>query len=89
MGATFPRGDSVGESEIVIRLKVPEEWDEATLFLVKRKLLVEITKELQERIEEAKKFEEILRKVRIKNQEEAKKLENEVKEALAQRYRGS
>ncbi|WP_456368177.1 hypothetical protein [Thermococcus sp.] len=53
------------------------------------KLLVEITKELQERIEEAKKFEEILRKVRIKNQEEAKKLENEVKEALAQRYRGS
>ncbi len=68
MGATFPRGDSVGESE---------------------KLLVEITKELQERIEEAKKFEEILRKVRIKNQEEAKKLENEVKEALAQRYRGS
>ncbi|WP_297476101.1 hypothetical protein [Thermococcus sp.] len=79
----------MGESEIVIRLKVPEEWDEATLFLVKRKLLVEITKELQERIEEAKKFEEILRKVRIKNQEEAKKLENEVKEALAQRYRGS
>ena len=79
----------MGESEIVIRLKVPEEWDEATLFLVKRKLLVEITKELQERIEEAKKFEEILRKVRIENQEEAKKLENEVKEALAQRYRGS
>ena len=79
----------MGESEIVIRLKVPEEWDEATLFLVRRKLLVEITKELQERIEEAKKFEEILRKVRIKNQEEAKKLENEVKEALAQRYRGS
>ena len=79
----------MGESEIVIRLKVPEEWDEATLFLVKRKLMVEITKELQERIEEAKKFEEILRKVRIENQEEAKKLENEVKEALAQRYRGS
>ncbi|WP_297062376.1 hypothetical protein [Thermococcus sp.] len=79
----------MGESEIVIRLKVPEEWDEATLFLVRRKLLVEITKELQERIEEAKKFEEILRKVRIENQEEAKKLENEVKEALAQRYRGS
>ena len=79
----------MGESEIVIRLKVPEEWDEATLFLVKRKLMVEITKELQERIEEAKKFEEILRKVRIENQEEAKKLENEVKEALARRYRGS
>ncbi|WP_297466386.1 hypothetical protein [Thermococcus sp.] len=79
----------MGESEIVIRLKVPEAWDEATLFLVRWKLLVEITKELQERMEKARKFEEILRKVRIKNQEEAKKLENEVKEALAQRYRGS
>jgi len=79
----------MGESEIVIRLKVPEDWDEATLTLVKRKLLVEISRELQERIEEARKFEEILGKVRVIDIDAAKQLEEEVKEALAQRYRGS
>ncbi len=76
------------EGEIVIRFRVPEDWDQATLALVRRKLLAEVARELQERIEEAKKFEEVLRKVKIEDSDEARKLEEEIKLALAQRYKG-
>jgi len=78
----------MGEGEIVIRFKVPSDWDADTLSLVRRKIVVEVTRELQKRIEEARRFQEIIGKVKIENEEEAKELEEEVKRSLAERYKG-
>ncbi|WP_297507014.1 hypothetical protein [Thermococcus sp.] len=78
----------MSQGEIVIRFSVPDDWDRDTLAIVRRKLLVEVAKEIQERIEEAKAFEEILKRVKIEDQDEAQKLEDEIKLSLAKRYKG-
>jgi len=75
----------VGESEIVVKVKVPEDWNAELVEVVRRKLIVDVVSELQKRIEEARKFEEIIKKAQI-NEKEAKKLELEIKEAVAKRY---
>lgn len=78
----------MSQGEIVIRFTVPDDWDRDTLTLVRRKLLVEVAKEIQERIEEARAFEEILKRVKIEDEDEAQKLEDEIKLSLAKRYKG-
>jgi len=78
----------MSQGEIVIRFTVPDDWDGDTLALVRRKLLVEVAKEIQERIEEARAFEEILKRVKIEDEDEAQKLEDEIKLSLAKRYKG-
>jgi len=51
----------MGAPEIVTRLKVPPEW-EGMSEAIKEKVIIEVSQEIQRRIEEAKKFEEILKK---------------------------
>lgn len=52
----------MGTSEIVIRLKVPPEW-EGMSEGIREKVILEVSQEIQRRIEEARKFEEILKKL--------------------------
>ncbi|BAD85049.1 hypothetical protein TK0860 [Thermococcus kodakarensis KOD1] len=74
----------MGASEIVIRIKVPPEW-EGMSEAIREKVILEVSQEIQRRIEEARKFEEILKKAQP-DEEGLKKLEEEIKESIARRY---
>ncbi|NJF25653.1 hypothetical protein [Thermococcus sp. Bubb.Bath] len=74
----------MGTSEIVIRLKVPPEW-EGMFEAIREKVILEVSQEMQRRIGEARKFEEILKKAQP-DEEGLKKLEEEIKESIARRY---
>ncbi len=72
--------------EIVLRITVPEGWSEEMKKALKRRLVVDVARELQKRIEEAKRFEEIVRSIEIEDEEEAKALEDEIAGEIARRY---
>ncbi|WP_048811051.1 hypothetical protein [Thermococcus gammatolerans] len=72
--------------EIVLRITVPEGWSEEMRKALERRLVVDVARELQKRIEEAKRFEEIVRSIEIEDEEEAKALEDEIAEEIARRY---
>ncbi|NJE55519.1 hypothetical protein [Thermococcus sp. 21S9] len=72
--------------EIVLRITVPEGWSEEMRKALERRLIVDVTRELQKRVEEAKQFEEIVRGIRIEEEDEAKALEDEIAREIAKRY---
>ena len=72
--------------EIVFKLTIPNEWDEDLRKALERKLIVDVIEELEKRIEEARKFEEIIKKIKITDKEEAEKLKKEVAREVAKYY---
>ncbi|MFA4646621.1 hypothetical protein P8X24_05075 [Pyrococcus kukulkanii] len=48
--------------EIVFKLTIPNEWDEDLRKALERKLIVDVIEELEKPIEEARKFEEIIKR---------------------------
>ena len=72
--------------EIVLRITVPDGWSEEMRKALERRLLVDVARELQKRVEEAKRFEEIVRSIKIEDEEEAKGLEDEIAREIARRY---
>jgi hypothetical protein len=72
--------------EIVLKITVPEGWSEEMRKALERRLVVDVTRELQKRVEEAKRFEEIVRSIRIEDEDEAKALEDEIVREIARHY---
>jgi len=72
--------------EIVLRITVPEGWGEEMRKALERRLVVDVARELQKRIEDAKRFEEIVRSIKIEDKEEAKALEDEIAREIARHY---
>ncbi|AJC72042.1 hypothetical protein X802_07615 [Thermococcus guaymasensis DSM 11113] len=72
--------------EIVLRITVPDGWGEEMKKALERRLVIDVARELQKRIEEAKRFEEIVGSIRIEDEGKARALEDEIAREIARRY---